>query len=159
MNKILLALMIMLVCTTASAQIPAGGPAPEISLPNVNDSVVSLSSLKGKVVLVDFWASWCAPCRQSIPSIVRLYNKYKDKGFEVLAVSIDEEKKDWQKAMKYFRMKYISLVDTTGWASKIAAAYAVEGIPASFLIDQSGKIVAVDAQKIELEKKVKELLQ
>ncbi len=158
MNKIIVSFAISLLTLPAFSQLPAGGMAPEITLPDAKDSSISLSSFKGKVVLVDFWASWCAPCRQSIPSVIKLHNKYKERGFEVVAVSIDDSKADWQKAVKYFKIKYTSLIDVAGWASKAAASYAVEGIPASFLLDRSGKIVAVDAAKGELDKKVKELL-
>jgi thiol-disulfide isomerase/thioredoxin len=132
--------------------------APEIYLPDANDSVINLSSFKGKVVLIDFWASWCGPCRQSIPGIVKLYNKYKDKGFEVYAISIDEKKKEWIKASKYFKMKYTQVNDKAGWESKVAALYKVEAIPASFLLDKEGKIVVVDADGKLLEAEIKKLL-
>ncbi|MEP6676972.1 MAG: TlpA disulfide reductase family protein [Ferruginibacter sp.] len=159
MKQFVLAFFITAITTAATAQIQSGNQAPEISLPNANDSIINLSSLKGKVVLVDFWASWCGPCRKSIPSVVRLYNKYKDNGFEVLGVSLDEKKSEWLKAVKYFRMKYTLINDIAAWNSKVAAAYQVEAIPASFLLDRDGKIIMVDEEGKKLENKIKELLQ
>jgi thiol-disulfide isomerase/thioredoxin len=132
--------------------------APEISLTNAKDSTVKLSSYKGKVVLVDFWASWCGPCRAANPSVVRLYNKYKEKGFEVFGVSIDSKKTAWLKAIKQDRIKYTQVNDTDGWYSKIAEAWGVNAIPASFLLDKTGKIIAFDAEGKQLEALIEGLL-
>ncbi len=142
----------------ASAQLQTGQEAPEISLPNASGQVVKLSSFKGKVVLVDFWASWCYPCRVSIPTVNKLYSKYKDKGFEVLGVSIDSKKAEWLKAVKALRIKYTQINDPGGWSSGVASTYGVEAIPATFLVDKTGKIVAIDAEGSDLETKIQELL-
>ena len=158
MKQFFLALFLSASIFSVHAQIQPGVQAPEISLPDTSDSIINLSSLKGKVVLIDFWASWCGPCRQSIPSIVKLHNKYKDKGFEVLGVSLDAKKKDWLAAVKYFKMKYTLVMDSAAWNSKIAGMYGVEAIPASFLVDREGKIIAVDLDGKKLEKKVEEVL-
>ena len=141
------------------AQLRPGTMAPEISLPDTKDSVVNLSSLKGKVVLVDFWASWCGPCRAANPSVVKLYNKYKGKGFEVFGVSIDSKKTAWVKAIKQDRIKYTQVNDVAGWYSKVAETWGVDAIPASFLLDKTGKIVAFDAEGKDLDKLVNDLLQ
>lgn len=142
----------------AEAQLSIGSLAPEISLPNTKDSMVHLSSLRGKVVLIDFWASWCAPCRYANPGVQKLYKKYKDSGFEVYAVSIDSKKPAWVKAIRQDRLTYTQVNDPAGWYSKVTEAYFVEEIPTSFLLDKNGKIVAVDAEGATLDKLVNSLL-
>jgi len=159
MKKLAFVLIIAVAALPSLAQIKVGAPLPEISLPNANDSIVNLSSFKGKVVLVDFWASWCGPCRATNPSVVRLYNKYKDRGFEVFGVSIDDKKSAWLKAIKQDKIKYTQVNDTGGWYSKVAVAFKIEAIPASFLLDKEGNVVAIDAEGKELDKLVNGLLQ
>jgi peroxiredoxin len=156
LNMILLGLAMGLL---ANAQVRVGQVAPEIALPNAKDSIVTLSSFKGKVVLLDFWASWCYPCRESIPGVVKLYNKYKDKGFEVVAVSIDSKRSEWKKASKYFRLPYTSLLDPKGWNATVIDTYGINGIPATFLLDKEGRIVAIDEEGPALEAAIKGLLQ
>jgi peroxiredoxin len=140
------------------AQVRPGQAAPDVELPNTKGEMVKLSSFKGKVVLLDFWASWCFPCRASIPTVNKLYAKYKDKGFEVVGLSVDSKKNDWLRAVKSLKMKYTQINDNGGWNSKAAALYGVEAIPATFLIDKTGKIIAIDAEGAELESRIAALL-
>lgn len=158
MKKTGFLIIALLAGSLAMAQVRVGQMAPEISLPNTKDSIVKLSDFKGKVVLIDFWASWCPPCRESLPGVVKLYNKYKAQGFEVVGVSIDSKKSAWQRAYRYFRLPYTLLLDKDGWRSKAIGDYGINGIPATFLLDKTGKIVAIDAEGQELENAVIRLL-
>jgi len=127
--------------------ITVGMPAPDISLPDPNGKVRSLSSLKGKVVLLDFWASWCGPCRKANPHVVEVYNKYKGKGFDVFSVSLDREdgKQKWADAIKQDGLVWGNHVsDLKFWDSAPAGVYGVRSIPKTFLIGKDGKIVAVN---------------
>jgi peroxiredoxin len=155
--------IILIACCIASihcikAQITVGAMAPEIVLPNAKGDKVSLSSFKGKVVLLDFWASWCGPCRASIPLVIKLQNKYKAQGFEVFGVSIDSKKNVWLKAIKKDHINYTQVIDLDGWNAAAAAAYNVDAIPATFLLDKTGKIVTINAEGKELEDAIKTLL-
>jgi peroxiredoxin len=158
MKKLSLIGLALAISFIAAAQPRIGELAPEISLPDAKGNIVSLSSFKGKVVLLDFWASWCGPCRESIPSVVKLYNKYKAKGFEVVAVSIDSKRSQWVKAVKYFKMNYTSLLDPKGWQADVISSYNIEGIPATYLLDKEGKVVKIDAEGAALESAVTALL-
>ncbi len=146
------------------AQMPKGEPqvgdvASEIALRDANDELFKLSSLKGKYVLIDFWASWCGPCRQENPNVVRVYNKYKDKGFTILSVSLDNTKERWLGAIQQDALAWpYHVSDLKGWQSEAAALYAVRGIPATFLIDKNGVIIAKNLRGEALENKLAELL-
>jgi len=147
------------ISVSTSAQVKVGQMAPDIALPDASGSVVKLSSLKGKVVLVDFWASWCRPCRASIPAVVKLYDAYKTKGFEVYGVSIDEKKKSWLNAIREDNINYTQVNDKAGWYAKVTEVYGVNEIPSTFLLNKNGEVVAVNLEGAELEKKINELLQ
>ncbi len=158
MKQLLIILFLSVISFTGKAQLAIGANAPEISLPNAKDSLINLSSFRGKVVLVDFWASWCGPCRASNPEVVKLYKKYKAKGFDVFAVSLDTKKNAWLKAVKQDKLSYTQVIDKDGWESKFAARYYVDEIPNTFLISKTGKITAINTDGRELEDAVNILL-
>lgn len=135
-----------------------GKEAPEINLPDVNGNPVALSSLRGKIVLIDFWASWCGPCRKEMPNVVKAYNKYKDKGFEIYGVSLDQEKDKWVAAIKDEGITWPQVSDLKYWECEAARAYNVQGIPFAVLIDKQGKIIAKNLRGEELEKAIEKAL-
>ena len=136
-----------------------GAIAPEINLKGPNGDLISLSSLKGKVVLLDFWASWCRPCRAENPNVVRLYNKYKDKGFTVYSVSLDQNKDKWLAAIVQDQLTWSNHVsELTGWKSSAGAKYGISSIPKTFLINKKGEIIGYDLRGNELEQKLSEIL-
>ena len=138
----------------------AGGSiAPELAFPNPDGQIMKLSDLRGKVVLLDFWASWCRPCRNANPGVVAIYNKYKDSGFDVFSVSLDRDKNSWKNAIAADKLDWPNHVsDLKQWASAAAALYGVHSIPTTYLIDKNGRIVAKNLHGAELENKIKELL-
>lgn len=135
-----------------------GEPAPEIALPNPEGEIVKLSSMKGKYVLVDFWAKWCGPCRAENPNVVRVYNKYKDKGFTVFGVSLDRNKSDWVNAIKEDGLTWTHVSDLKYWQSEAARTYNINSIPFSVLLDPNGIIIAKNLRGPALEKKLHEIL-
>lgn len=143
----------------AKAQPKYGQYAYEISLPSVNGDTLKLSSLKGKVVLLDFWASWCSPCRASNRRLTKLYPKYKNEGFEIFAVSIDDKKKDWERAIKRDKISWLEVIDPGGWSAPVVEKWRIDGIPTSYLIDKTGKLVGMDLEGKDLENSLKELLE
>jgi len=134
-----------------------GAAAPDFSQNNPDGNPMKLSDLKGKVVLVDFWASWCGPCRGENPNVVRMYNKYKNKGFEILGVSLDNSKDRWLGAIQQDGLTWYHVSDLRGWANEVAQMYGVTSIPHTVLVDQEGKIIARNLRGSTLEAKLKEL--
>jgi thiol-disulfide isomerase/thioredoxin len=127
-----------------SSNIAVGEEAPEIALSNPSGGITKLSSLRGKIVLIDFWASWCRPCRAENPNVVKVYQAYKQKGFEVFSVSLDEDRAKWMQAVREDGLIWNNHVsDLAGWNSSVVPLYKIESIPFPVLIDQQGKIVAL----------------
>jgi peroxiredoxin len=136
-----------------------GMTAPEIELKDPNGKLLKLSSLRGKVVLIDFWASWCRPCRAENPNVVRLYKQFKDKGFTVFSVSLDEDAVAWKKAIAQDGLIWPTHVsDLLGWSTPVIQLYKFDGIPYTVLIDREGKVIATGLRGTELEQKLKEAL-
>ncbi|MCC9167039.1 TlpA disulfide reductase family protein [Pontibacter harenae] len=135
-----------------------GQMAPDINLPTPDGQTKALSSLRGKYVLIDFWASWCGPCRKENPNVVRMYNEYKDKGFEIYGVSLDQSRDKWLKAIADDKLSWVHVSDLKFWQSQAAEAYNVTAIPQTVLIDPQGKIIAKGLRGAELEQKLASLL-
>ena len=153
----LLITAIFLSCTLLAQPRP-GELAHEIALTSPKGDTLSLSALQGKVVLIDFWASWCGPCRLSNRHLVKLYSKYKNKGFEIFGVSLDENKRDWVKAINKDKISWPQVIDNRGWEASTAIDWNLYQIPTSYLINKDGIIVGIDLEKNDLEKALKDLL-
>ncbi|MCC5919444.1 MAG: AhpC/TSA family protein [Cyclobacteriaceae bacterium] len=134
-----------------------GQPAPEIELPTPEGDTFALSQLRGKVVLIDFWAAWCGPCRKENPKIVKLYEAYKDKGFDILGVSLDRKKEDWIKAIEKDGLVWNQVSDLKYFNSEAAAIYNISAIPATYLVDENGLIIAKNLRGKALEDKLAEI--
>lgn len=133
--------------------------APEIAFPNPSGKILKLSDLKGKVVLVDFWASWCGPCRAENPNVVKMYEKFKDKGFTIFSVSLDEDATKWKEAIEKDQLSWTNHVsDLKGWKSSVVANFGIEGIPYTVLLNKDGKIIGKNLRGEKLEETLNELL-
>ena len=139
-------------------EIQIGDTFVDFELNDPNETPKKLSSLRRKVTLLEFWASWCGPCRAENPNLVKTYEKYNPKGFEIFAVSLDNNKKGWLDAIKKDNLNWIQTSDLNGDRNKAALIYGVSGIPDNFLIDENGIIVARNLRGEELNEKLSELL-
>lgn len=139
-------------------KVQVGSIAPDFTLPDVDGNPVSLSSFRGKYLLVDFWAAWCPDCRKENPNIVSAWEKYKDKNFAVLGVSLDRIREQWLAAIEKDKLSWTQVSDLKFWDSEAAVLYCIRWIPMSFLINPEGKIVAIGLEGEELHNKLEELL-
>lgn len=134
-----------------------GGEAPNFTQPTPEGESVQLTDFRGKVLLVDFWASWCGPCRAENPNVVKVYNKYKDLGFEILGVSLDRSKDRWIKAINDDGLTWPQISDLKGWKNEVAQLYSIRSIPHTILLDREGKIIARNLRGRSLEEKLEEI--
>lgn len=132
------------------AQPKQGQTAPEIAIPDAQGKTVKLSEFKGKVVLIDFWASWCGPCRKAMPGLRKAYAANKAKGFEIYGISLDEDKADWKKAVAADKIAWTQVNEPGGWESRTAKAWNIEALPSAFLLDKQGKVIAIDPTEAQL---------
>ena len=134
-----------------------GATAPDFTLKDVDGQVVNLSDFRGQYVLVDFWASWCGPCRMENPNVVAAYKAYQSENFTVLGVSLDEDEKSWKDAIEQDQLHWTQVSDLQGWNNAAARLYHVNGIPTNFLLDPSGKIIGKNLRGAALEQKLAEI--
>jgi peroxiredoxin len=132
--------------------------ADDFSQKDTKGQTVKLSSFRGKYVLVDFWASWCGPCRQENPNVVKAYHKYKNRNFTILGVSLDDNRDRWLRAIDQDNLEWTQVSDLQGWGNEVAVQYGVQSIPTNFLVDPTGKIIARNLRGAELEQKLEEVL-
>lgn len=149
-----------LVANAAVAQTPnITDPRLKVKLPTVKGDSLSLAALKGKVVLLDFWASWCMPCRASNKHLVKIYSKYKPQGFEIYSVSVDDDRKDWEKAIAKDKITWLQVNDPQSGGAESAVRWNISMIPTTYLINKKGDVVGFNLEGDQLEKMIGKLLQ
>lgn len=139
----------------STAQIKIGDTFPNIQLQSNKNATVNLNSFKGKTVLVDFWASWCSPCRLGNKKLVKMYDQYKSQNFEIVGISVDIDKTKWLKAIEKDKMKHQQLIDPKGFDAKTAVAFGVDALPATYLFNAAGKLVAINPSEAQIIAQIK----
>ncbi len=158
-QKPILILFLVFLTNLVMAQLPnISDPRVHIKLPTVKGDSLTLESFKGKVIVLDFWASWCPPCKAANRELVKLYDKYKARGFEIFSVSIDESKKDWQKAITRQKITWVQVNDPRGWDAQTAIRWNIYQLPTTYLINKKGDVVSIDLDGKALDENVKKLL-
>jgi len=154
---VILFLLSLFIQINAVAQSGSKLVVPEVALPSPSGEDVKLSSLQGKVVLVDFWASWCGPCRSANKHLGKLYDAFREKGFEIYSISVDADKKAWTRAIKKDKITWIQVLDKKG-GSSIANQWGIYAIPSTFLLNRNGEVIAFNPDERKLEKLLRTLL-
>ncbi|MBC9798115.1 TlpA disulfide reductase family protein [Sinomicrobium weinanense] len=142
-----------------ASKLSIGAVAPDFSGPTPEGETLTLKDIKGKVTIIDFWAAWCKPCRAENPHVVSLYNKYKDQGLSIIGVSLDRKKEDWEKAIEEDQLPWHHISNLKFWQDPIAQLYNIKAIPATFILDEEGKIVAKNLRGEDLDAKLAELFE
>jgi peroxiredoxin len=150
--------VVILLSVSVRSQPHIGQQAYEIALPTIKGDTVRLSSFKGKVVLIDFWASWCVPCRFTNRKMIKIYPKYKKSGFEIFGVSLDEDRADWKEAVEKDKINWQQVNDNGGREARTLLQWNIYLIPRTYLIDKEGRIVGIDLEGRNLEKAIRGLL-
>ncbi|WP_164109935.1 MULTISPECIES: TlpA family protein disulfide reductase [Sphingobacterium] len=154
-NIVGIIMILLLAVTNSYAQLKIGDTLPDITLQNDKNTEIALHSFQGKTVLVDFWASWCLPCRKANKHLVKLYDKYKKQNFEIVGISIDTESSKWLKAIQQDRLKHQQLIDPKGFDAQSAILFGVEALPAAYLFDSSGKLIAINPSEEQIISQIK----
>jgi thiol-disulfide isomerase/thioredoxin len=154
MKKLVLAFILIITFSKGNAQIKIGDALPNSTLNNIQNEAVDLSSFKGKTVLIDFWASWCAPCRVANKKLVKLHSEINNQGFEIIGISLDTDKVKWINAMKKDKIEYTQLNESKGFDAKVAVRFGIEELPTSFLFDKEGVLIAINPTEEEINSQI-----
>ena len=142
-----------------SPPMKVGDQVIDFTMENIEEKPISISDFRNKYVLIDFWASWCAPCRAENPNLKRAYDKYNTKGFEIVGISLDTDKEAWKRAIEKDELNWINLSDLKGWKNELALKYKIKSVPSNMLLDKTGRIIAVEIRGNELQNKLEQIFE